>query len=191
MVASLLGFAVLVLLLLPAKNRQTARDVMGKVGVDIPDQLISDRLQDFYDSWAFGVDDGSRDLDYIPPDRPAPVGEDTGEMELVTPFSFHQNGHFLVQPLASFDTPPSPHHILTLIKRAESQWNRKVARQSKTLVEAAAEYRRRYTRNPPIGFDKWWLYAQANKIVLVDEYDQIHKDMEPFWALYVLSFRPS
>ena len=162
---------------------------MEKVGVDIPDQLISDRLQDFYDSWKFGVDDGSRDMDYIPPDRPAPVGEDTGETELVTPFSFHQNGHFLVQPLSSFETPPTPHPILTLIKRAESQWNRKVARQSKTLVEAASEYRRRYTRNPPIGFDKWWLYAQANKIVLVDEYDQIHKDMEPFWALYVPSLR--
>ncbi|KAM0753092.1 hypothetical protein T439DRAFT_286471 [Meredithblackwellia eburnea MCA 4105] len=89
----------------------------------------------------------------------------------------------LVKPLADYATQPSPHPILELINRAEKQWNHKVARQSKTLKECAAEYRRRYKRNPPRGFDQWWEYAKANRIVLTDEYDQIHRDLEPFWAL--------
>lgn len=28
-----------------------------------------------------------------------------------------------------------------------------------------------------------WDFAKKNKIVLVDEYDQIMRDVEPFWAL--------
>ncbi|KPV74647.1 glycosyltransferase family 90 protein [Rhodotorula graminis WP1] len=89
----------------------------------------------------------------------------------------------VVAPLSTFAEPPKPHPIFTLIKRAEQDWNRKVHKQSKTLKDAVHEYRRRYKRNPPRGFDKWWAYAKANRVILVDEYDQIHRDLEPFWAL--------
>lgn len=187
-IASLLSVAIITLLLLPASNRRVAREAFGTVGVELPDHLISDRIQDFLEEWTFGVDDGSRDLAYVPPPSealedyshagvPAPVEQ------IVTPFTFHPNGHLLVDPLAAYPTPPTVHPILMLIQRAEGLWNHKVAKQSKTLAQAANEYRRRYTRNPPLGFDKWWAYAKANRIVLVDEYDQIHRDLEPFWAL--------
>lgn len=47
------------------------------------------------------------------------------------------------------------HPILELISNAEKKWDDLVKRQSKTLKEAVAEYKRRYMRNPPKGFDKW------------------------------------
>jgi hypothetical protein len=51
------------------------------------------------------------------------------------------------------------HPIHQLIRDARSSWDAKVARQSGTLKEAVAEYKRRYKRNPPKGFDKWWEYV--------------------------------
>jgi hypothetical protein len=47
------------------------------------------------------------------------------------------------------------HPIFDLIERAEKEWEAKLARQSKSLDEAVAEYRRRYGRSPPRGFDRW------------------------------------
>jgi len=47
------------------------------------------------------------------------------------------------------------HPILDLIDRAEHDWNAKFARASRTLPEAVHEYRRRYGRAPPPGFDRW------------------------------------
>jgi hypothetical protein len=48
-----------------------------------------------------------------------------------------------------------PHPIYELIARAESAWQDKHKRASKTLPEAVKEYRRRYGRDPPRGFDLW------------------------------------
>lgn len=48
-----------------------------------------------------------------------------------------------------------PHPIFELMRNAEAAWNKKLTRASKTLAEAVAEYRRRYKRAPPLGFDKW------------------------------------
>lgn len=183
-VGSLVVVAVITLLLLPSSNRKGVHSALTKAGVPLPDAL-PDRLHDFMDYWNVGVDDGSDDLEYIPP---PPLKDDSPIDDNSSPYTFHKNGHLLVAPLAEFASPPSPHPILALIKRAENQWSHKVARQSKTLKDAAAEYRRRYTRNPPKGFEQWWEYAQANRIVLTDEYDQIQRDLEPFWALYVASF---
>ena len=47
------------------------------------------------------------------------------------------------------------HPIYELIERATEEWEGKLERQSKTLPEAVREYRRRYGRAPPKGFDKW------------------------------------
>ena len=47
------------------------------------------------------------------------------------------------------------HPIYELISRAEQEWGDKLKRASKTLGEAADEYRRRYKRRPPKGFDLW------------------------------------
>lgn len=47
------------------------------------------------------------------------------------------------------------HPIYELISRAEKGWNKKLEKASKSLDEAVLEYRRRYHREPPRGFDDW------------------------------------
>ena len=51
--------------------------------------------------------------------------------------------------------PEAPHPIFDLIARAEKEWEAKKHRASTSLEEAIKEYRRRYKRSPPKGFDKW------------------------------------
>jgi hypothetical protein len=79
--------------------------------------------------------------------------------------------------------PDAPHPIYELIERGESLWNAKLARQSRTIEQAVLEYKKRYLRDPPLGFDKWWNYTVKHNVQLRDEYDQIFLSLEPFWGL--------
>ncbi|KAF8547496.1 hypothetical protein OG21DRAFT_1424729 [Imleria badia] len=79
--------------------------------------------------------------------------------------------------------PDAPHPIFQLIHNAEAAWEGKRARASKSLEEAVAEYKRRYRRAPPLGFDKWWEYVVKHRVQLPDEYDEIFHDIEPFWGI--------
>lgn len=47
------------------------------------------------------------------------------------------------------------HPIYELISRSEAEWAKKHERASKTFDDAVEEYRRRYKRAPPKGFDLW------------------------------------
>ena len=51
--------------------------------------------------------------------------------------------------------PYGRHPIYDLVEKAKKKWNAKVARQSKTLRDAVREYKRRYQRDPPLGFNRW------------------------------------
>ncbi|KAJ7043289.1 glycosyl transferase family 90-domain-containing protein [Mycena alexandri] len=55
-------------------------------------------------------------------------------------------------------------------------------RQSHTLEEAAARYTLKYGRVPPPNYDKWFRFAQDSHC-LIDDYDRIHRDFEPFYQL--------
>lgn len=70
------------------------------------------------------------------------------EIEARSRHTFHPNGLLLVNPKGK-------HPIHQLIERAEQKWKDKLASQSRTLAEAVAEYKQRYRRNPPKGFDDW------------------------------------
>jgi hypothetical protein len=59
-----------------------------------------------------------------------------------------------VIPPINFSSPEHP--IAQLTKKAEKQWTELLGKQSQTLGEAYTEYRRRYGRKPPKGFDHWW-----------------------------------
>lgn len=90
--------------------------------------------------------------------------------------------------------PPRPgqareHPIYELMERAEDKWNRVLASQSKTLEQAVVEYQTRYTLAPPSGFKEWFEFCQANDVRLVDEYDQLMKDLLPHHALSPEEFR--
>lgn len=56
------------------------------------------------------------------------------------------------------------------------------ARQSITLAEASSRYSLKTNRPPPENYDKWFKFAQS-KSCLIDEYDQIYRDFEPFYQL--------
>ncbi|KAI1457591.1 glycosyltransferase family 90 protein [Annulohypoxylon moriforme] len=95
------------------------------------------------------------------------------------------------QPLTApvpFDPKPKPapegsHPIWFLITQAEQELEATKARQSRTLKDAVAEYRRRYGIPPPPNFDRWFEFARAKGTQLIDEFDTIHESLTPFWGL--------
>lgn len=92
--------------------------------------------------------------------------------------TFSPTGHLHVS-----SDPSAPHPIPVLLALGENRWEELLSRQSTTLEEAVEEYKRRYGRNPPRGFDTWWDFATSHNLVLPDEYDRINLDLAPFFAL--------
>ena len=76
--------------------------------------------------------------------------------------------------------PPIQHPIPKLMARAKDNFERKLNGQSKTLEDAVNEYRKRYDMDPPKGFDDWFQFAKDNKVDMIDEYDQLMRDLAPF-----------
>lgn len=63
-----------------------------------------------------------------------------------------------LQRRASIPTGAKPdrlHPITHLIAEAEVKWEDMLRRQSQSLEQAVAEYKRRYKMSPPTGFDSW------------------------------------
>lgn len=54
---------------------------------------------------------------------------------------------------------------------------------SKSLDEAVRNYRSRYSRHPPPGFDHWYKYATDRASLVIDDFDSIDRDLLPFYAL--------
>ncbi|KAK7026875.1 hypothetical protein VNI00_015417 [Paramarasmius palmivorus] len=97
--------------------------------------------------------------------------------------TYHSSGLLEINPSTSSS---KKHPIRTLIAQANQTWTQKLERQSKSLLEAVNEYKRRYhDRDPPLGFDQWWAYVRKHNVQLVDEYDQIWRDVEVFWGFSV------
>jgi len=79
---------------------------------------------------------------------------------------------------------PAAHPIDNLIDAAEKKFNSLLAKQTRTIEDAAAVYRKRRGRHPPPGFDIWFEFAREKNAIIVDEFwDQIYHDLDPFWAL--------
>ncbi|WWC88564.1 uncharacterized protein L201_003476 [Kwoniella dendrophila CBS 6074] len=75
------------------------------------------------------------------------------------------------------------HPIYELMEKAELRWTNLLNSQSRTLSQAVNEYKRRYRISPPIGFDEWFKFCEKNDIKIVDEYDQLMKDLLPHHSL--------
>ncbi|GAA5983389.1 hypothetical protein JCM10908_000268 [Rhodotorula pacifica] len=82
-----------------------------------------------------------------------------------------------------------PHPIPALMAKARKDWAELKGRQSKTFAEAVEEYKRRYGRNPPKGFDRWYAFAKAHNVLLIDEFDLIDKDLLMYRAFKPEVFR--
>ncbi|KAL5330365.1 hypothetical protein ACEPPN_003892 [Leptodophora sp. 'Broadleaf-Isolate-01'] len=77
-----------------------------------------------------------------------------------------------------------PHHpVFQLAEVARARLEMIQHRQSQSLQEATSEYRRRYGRSPPRGFDEWYSFAIQNDVQWIDEYDYLTKSLEPFWKM--------
>ena len=93
----------------------------------------------------------------------------------------------LVKPVSP--SSESSHPIYQLITKAEEEHRKVTARQSQTLEQAVEEYRRRYGMSPPPRFDKWFEFAKARGVKLIDEYDTIYHSLLPFWGLNPATIR--
>ena len=54
------------------------------------------------------------------------------------------------------------HPIFELISHSEAAWEAKLRAASKSLPAAVREYRRRYHRDPPKGFDLWYAFIRSS-----------------------------
>ncbi|KAI8959690.1 glycosyltransferase family 90 protein [Daldinia sp. FL1419] len=88
---------------------------------------------------------------------------------------------------AIFKNPTVERHPvdeLVYRRRVEADRWLRHATVSTTLKLAVAEYKDRHQgRNPPPNFDKWFEYARQRKSVIIDKFDQIEKDVRPFWGM--------
>ncbi|KAF7293152.1 CAP10 domain-containing protein [Mycena chlorophos] len=99
-------------------------------------------------------------------------------------------------PPAPQKSPTPPHGVLptpapdvpldfdppSIAARASAQrsLDAVLSRQSRTLAEAAARYTLKTRRPPPPNYDQWFAFAQ-NQSCLIDSYDQIFRDFEPYY----------
>jgi hypothetical protein len=87
-------------------------------------------------------------------DKLFPGQEDTapssGESAHLQQHNYMDNGLVAVNPHGR-------HPIFDLLTRSQAAWSEKTSRQSKTLRQATKEYRKRYQRPPPKGFDLWYV----------------------------------
>lgn len=83
-----------------------------------------------------------------------------------------------------YDAPrPHEHPMLQLARRSQASFVAMIETQSPDIVSAVEEYRRRYRREPPPGFGKWFTYAREHGSLIMDEYDEIYNMLEPFWSV--------
>ncbi|THH07412.1 hypothetical protein EW145_g3402 [Phellinidium pouzarii] len=141
------------------------------------------------------IDTGVNLLPEIPPTLQTDDDELEGDEDVV-PDDYSEEAHSGDLPDHDWRTdgllavnPDGAHPIYELVRRAALQWEKKQRRASKTLKQAVREYERRYNRLPPKGFNHWWDYVQKHNVQLPDEYDQIYKDLEPYWGVDPLELR--
>ena len=75
------------------------------------------------------------------------------------------------------------HPIYELMEKAEEKWTNLIKSQSRTLQQAVYEYKKRYGLYPPAGFDAWFKFCQEHDVKIIDNYDQMMKDILPHHAL--------
>ena len=73
------------------------------------------------------------------------------------------------------------HPIKKLVEDANARHAALIQSQSQTLQQAVAEYRRRYHRSPPRGFDVWFGLAKAHDVTIIDDYDTLTNSFAPYW----------
>ncbi|KAH7121851.1 hypothetical protein B0J13DRAFT_456712 [Dactylonectria estremocensis] len=76
-----------------------------------------------------------------------------------------------------------PHPVEALAQKAKQDFEQISNRQSRTYLEACKEYERRYSKEPPPGFEAWYAFAASNQSPIIDDFDLIYDAVSPFWKL--------
>ncbi|KAK4499169.1 hypothetical protein PRZ48_009681 [Zasmidium cellare] len=84
------------------------------------------------------------------------------------------------------------HPVDSLLQVANETWSTVINRRTDEIKDGAAAYRARRGRHPPPWFDRWYKNAQSQHVIIVEDFfDQIYRDLEPFWAIDPASIRAS
>ena len=108
---------------------------------------------------------------------------------LLTGLTFrHMNLSSLQLPHSLFGNE-EPHPIEVLVTKAQDDFSALLSRQSTTVDAAIAEYQRRYDRVPPPGFDEWVKLAHEANCSIIDDFDVMMQNLEPFWGISAQEMR--
>jgi hypothetical protein len=75
------------------------------------------------------------------------------------------------------------HPVAIMVKNAKASFESLLQRQSKNYTAAYTEYRRRYSAEPPSGFEDWFNFAASHGSPIIDDFDTIHRSVSPFWKM--------
>ena len=81
------------------------------------------------------------------------------------------------------------HPIEVLVEDARRKYTHMIENQSKSLEQAIANYKKRYQREPPPGFDDWYRVAVRLNATIIDEYDTVMTMFEPYWGISARELR--
>jgi hypothetical protein len=72
------------------------------------------------------------------------------------------------------------HPVQILFQNAQGHASNLLARQATTMESAISEYQRRYRRDPPPGYEKWYEFAKSHHSLIIDDFDSIERSLAPF-----------
>ncbi|KAK6499833.1 F-actin-capping protein subunit beta [Arthrobotrys musiformis] len=87
-------------------------------------------------------------------------------------------GHFF--PHRTWTVPQRLDKFETLFLDSYTEYRAFLNRQSGTYSDAVKNYKKRYNRSPPPGFEKWFQYAQSKGALVIDDYDVIEDSIAPY-----------
>ena len=82
-----------------------------------------------------------------------------------------------------FTQSPLLHPVESLVLDAKKNFREMLETQSKSYSAARDEYRRRYSMDPPPGFEAWYKFAASHQSPIIDDFDTIYDSVSPFWRL--------
>lgn len=87
------------------------------------------------------------------------------------------------QEPAAWKVIPDEHPVRELMHQADIAFQQYDGDRSKTLRETVEKYRKAHGRHPPPGFNDWYKFARQRKVHNIDDFQQIHDDLRPFWGI--------